>query len=209
MREELKMNKNFNQVYQFKIRLSGIRPPIWRRIQVPETYTFWDLHIAIQDAMGWEDYHLHEFEIVNPPTGLKVNIGIPCNTYRRDILSGWEQRIADYFLLLENPLADYVYDFGDNWEHKIRLEKILPKEEGIDYPICVKGKRVCPLEDCGGVFVYAIILEALKNLDTKKREEILERVGLDLEWIGEFDSEHFDVEEVNFRDPNTQVRVIS
>ena len=60
------MKKKFNQVYQFKITLDEIKPPIWRRIQVPETYTFWDLHVAIQDAMGWLDYHLHEFEILNP-----------------------------------------------------------------------------------------------------------------------------------------------
>ncbi len=57
------MKKIFNQVYQFKITLQGIKPPIWRRIQVPETYTFWDLHVAIQDAMGWSDYHLHEFRL--------------------------------------------------------------------------------------------------------------------------------------------------
>jgi len=57
------MKKKFDQVYQFKITLEGIRPPIWRRIQVPETYTFWDFHVAIQDVMGWLDYHLHEFEI--------------------------------------------------------------------------------------------------------------------------------------------------
>jgi len=71
------MKKKFDQVYQFKITLRDIKPPIWRRIQVPETYTFWDLHVAIQDAMGWSDYHLHEFEMVDPSTGLKVNIGIP------------------------------------------------------------------------------------------------------------------------------------
>ena len=71
------MRGRFKKVYQFKITLKGIKPPIWRRIQVPENYTFWDLHVAIQDSMGWEDYHLHEFEILDPSKGLKVNIGIP------------------------------------------------------------------------------------------------------------------------------------
>ena len=66
------MKKKFNQVYQFKITLKGIKPPIWRRIQVPETYTFGEIHIAIQDAMGRIDYHLHEFELVNPSTGLRT-----------------------------------------------------------------------------------------------------------------------------------------
>jgi hypothetical protein len=64
-------------VYQFKITLKGTKPPIWRRIQVPETYTFWDLHVAIQDAMGWDDYHLHEFIFTLPITKIEVHIGIP------------------------------------------------------------------------------------------------------------------------------------
>ncbi|MCK4309391.1 MAG: plasmid pRiA4b ORF-3 family protein, partial [Candidatus Atribacteria bacterium] len=71
------MKKKFDQVYQFKIVLKDIKPSIWRRIQVPKTYTFYDLHVAIQDAMRWYDGHLHEFEITNPLTGLKTLIGIP------------------------------------------------------------------------------------------------------------------------------------
>jgi hypothetical protein len=63
------MNKKYARVFQFKISLKGIKPPIWRRIQVPHTYTFWDLHVAVQDAMGWADTHLHYFEVVNPSTG--------------------------------------------------------------------------------------------------------------------------------------------
>ena len=71
------MKRKFTRIYQFKITLEGIRPPIWRRIQVPETYTFWDLHVAIQDAMGWLDYHLHEFAIIDSATGSTVDIGFP------------------------------------------------------------------------------------------------------------------------------------
>ena len=66
------MKKKYKQVYQFKIALKGIKPPIWRRIQVPETYTFWDLHVAIQDIVGWSDYPLHEFEMVNSSAGLRT-----------------------------------------------------------------------------------------------------------------------------------------
>ena len=62
--------------YQFKITLKGIDPPIWRRIQVPARYTFWDLHVAIQDSMGWLDYHLHMFRLPDPNTGQPVEIGI-------------------------------------------------------------------------------------------------------------------------------------
>ena len=81
------MKKKYNQVYQFKITLKGIKPPIWRRIQVPETYTFWELHLAIQNAMSWIDRHLHEFELVNHETGLKQFIGTPNEDFGDEVLS--------------------------------------------------------------------------------------------------------------------------
>lgn len=194
------MKKKFNQVYQFKITLQGIKPPVWRRIQVPPTYTFWDLHVAIQDVMGWSDYHLHEFEIMNPSTGLKVNIGLPDDEFGRKVLVGWNQKIADYFSI-ENPRADYVYDFGDNWEHKITLEKILPREENVDYPVCIKGKRACPPEDVGGIGGYEDFIEIIKNPDHEEYEEMLEWAG------GEFDPEQFDCEEVSFNDPGKRLKM--
>jgi len=194
------MRKKFNQVYQFKITLKGIKPPIWRRIQVPETYTFWDLHVVIQDAMDWSDYHLHEFEMVNPSTGSEVNIGIPDEDFGRKVLPGWKEKIANYFSM-ENRSAGYVYDFGDNWIHKIQLEKILPTEKNINYPICIKGKRTCPPEDCGGIWGYEELLEIIRNPNHEEYEEMREWVG------GEFDPEHFDVKEVSFDDPDKRRKI--
>lgn len=194
------MKKKFNQVYQFKITLQGIKPPIWRRIQVPQTCTFWDIHVAIQDVMGWSDYHLHEFEIMNPSTGLEVNIGLPDDEFGKKVLVGWNQKIADYFSM-ENPYADYVYDFGDNWEHKIKLEKILPKEKNVDYPICIKGKRACPPEDVGGIWGYEEFLDIIKDPDHEEHEEMLEWAG------GEFDPDHFDCEDVSFDDPARRLKI--
>jgi len=194
------MKKKFNQVYQFKITLQGIKPPIWRRIQVPETYTFWDLHVAIQDAMGWLDYHLHEFEILNPATDSMVNIGLPDDDFAKRVLLGWNQKIADYFTM-ENPSANYMYDFGDGWEHKIQLEKILPREKDVIYPVCIKGKRACPPEDCGGVGGYENFLEIIKNPEHDEYEEMLE-------WAGEaYDPEHFDPKEVKFDDPDKRRKI--
>ena len=191
------MKKKYNQVYQFKITLEGIRPPIWRRIQVPETYTFLDLHVAIQDAMGWSDYHLHLFEVGDPSTGMKIEIGIPEKEFGEygETLQERNKKIADYFSM-ENRTADYVYDFGDNWEHKIQLEKILPREKNVNYPVCIKGKRACPPEDCGGIWGYEELLEIIKNPEHEEHEEMLEWLG------GEFDPEDFDVEEVSFDDPD-------
>ena len=189
------MKKKFNQVYQFKITLKDIKPLIWRRIQVPKTYTFWDLHIAIQDSMGWFDSHLHEFEITNPLTGLKTLIGIPGEDFvDYKVLPGWKIKIADYFLR-EKRSANYIYDFGDNWEHEITLEKILPKENNVTYPLCVKGERACPPEDCGGSYGYENFLEIIRNPNDEQHEEMLEWIG------GEFDSEHFDPNEIVFDDP--------
>ena len=189
------MKKKFKQVYQFKIVLKYSKPPIWRRIRVPETYTYWDLHVAIQDAMGWGDYHLHEFEMFNPSTDLVENIGIPYKDFGREVLPGWKQKIESYFSM-ENPEADYIYDFGDNWEHKIQLEKILTREKGVNYPVCIKGKRACPPEDCGGIWGYEEFLEAIKDPTHQEHKEMLEWVG------GEFDPEHFDMNEISFDDPD-------
>ncbi|MCK4613418.1 MAG: plasmid pRiA4b ORF-3 family protein [Thermoplasmata archaeon] len=194
------MKKRFDHVYQFKISLKGAKPPIWRRIQVPETYSFWDLHVAIQDAMGWDDYHLHEFEIVNPSTGAKMRIGLPEGDYDEEVLPGWKQKISHYFSM-EKPLAGYIYDFGDWWEHRIRLEKIVPRDKDIDYPICIKGKRACPPEDCGGISRYYEFLETIKDPENKEHEDMLEWVG------GGFDPERFDPEEVGFDDPAARRRI--
>jgi len=196
------MKKKFDQVYQFKITLKDIKPLIWRRIHVPKTYTFWDLHIAIQNVMGWYDSHLHEFEIVNPLSGTKTIIGIPNDdedfaNYKT--LPGWKQKISDYFSK-KNQSANYIYDFGDNWEHKIILEKILPKENNITYPLCVKGERACPPEDCGGTYGYEDFLKIIRDPDDEQHERMLEWIG------GEFDSEHFNPKEVIFDDPAERLK---
>lgn len=194
------MREKYNRVYQFRIRLEDIEPDIWRVIQVPETYSFWDLHIAIQDAMGWHDYHLHEFILINSLSGKKSRIGIPPEEILDDeTIPGWKEMIADYFSL-ENKSAIYIYDFGDNWQHNVTLEEILPKEEKQDYPRCIDGQRACPPEDCGSIPGYEDILEILDNPDDEEYEETLEWLG------GEYDPEHFDPAEVHFDDPEERFK---
>ena len=193
------MKKKFDKIYQFKITLRDSKPPIWRRIQVPDTYTFWDLHIAIQDVFGWSDYHLHEFEMIHPSSKRKVKIGFPDEDFGRDILPNWKQKIYDYFSM-ENKKSDYLYDFGDSWEHEITLEKILASEKGVNYPKCVKGKRAGPPEDCGGIWGYEEFLEAIKDPEHEQHNEMLEWIG------GEFDSEYFDPNEITFDDPDKRLK---
>ena len=197
------MKKKYNQVYQFKITLKGTKPPIWRRILVPETYTFWDLHVAIQDAMGWEDYHLHEFTLLSPKTGRKVKIGIPSDEdadFGWKVLADWNQKIAHYFSS-DNSKADYVYDFGDGWEHSIKLEKILPRETGVAYPRCIDGRGACPPEDCGGIGGYAEFLEAIGDPANELHEDMLDWVG------GSFDPDDFDPNDVEFEDPDSRFKL--
>jgi len=190
------MKKKYDNVYQFKITLVDTKPSIWRRIQVPETYSFWDLHVAIQDAMGWDDYHLHQFEMTNPSTGLKVNIGITPeeSLFDEEILPDLKQKIAKFFSL-ENKVASYIYDYGDDWVHKIKLEKILHRDINLEYPICITGKRACPPEDCGGIWGYEDLQRIISDPDNEEHEEMMDWLG------GEFDPEHFDAKEVNFHDP--------
>jgi hypothetical protein len=190
------MKKKFERVFQFKVTLKGIKPAVWRRFQVPESYTFWDLHVAIQDVFGWDDYHLHEFELMNPESGEIAAIGIPegMGLFEREILAGWKQRISAWFSK-DYRSALYTYDFGDEWEHLVKLEKILPREAKKKYPVCVAGKRACPPEDCGGVWGYGDFLKVLKDPDNEEYEDMLNWVG------GKFDPEHFDPQKVRFTDP--------
>ncbi|MCK4393963.1 plasmid pRiA4b ORF-3 family protein [Candidatus Bipolaricaulota bacterium] len=179
-------------VFQFKIELLGVEPLIWRRIRVPGDYTFWDLHVAIQDAMGWLDYHLHAFRIV----GSSVVIGIPDieGDDPPDFRPGWEVGVRDVFLH-GSPLALYEYDFGDSWFHEVRLEGVYDVEKEVVYPRCLDGARRCPPEDCGGTYGYEDFLRAIGDPTDPEHDSLLEWIG------GSFDPEEFDPSKVHFDDP--------
>ncbi|MFN2315317.1 MAG: plasmid pRiA4b ORF-3 family protein [Gemmatimonadales bacterium] len=112
---------------EFTVTLLEVEPPVWRRIEVPASYTFWDLHVAIQDAMGWLDYHLHLFRVRDDITGATAEIGIPNpDPFLGDPawLPGWEVPVTGY---LDEPgdRATYEYDFGDGWVHEVELVAIV------------------------------------------------------------------------------------
>lgn len=196
----LPLSKAFNNVLQLKIGLKGAKPPIWRRIQIPADYTFWDLHVAIQNAMGWEDVHIHEFSLKDSKTGALLQIGIPAE-YESNLglpgiepIYGWTCRVSDY-LTADNPRAQYEYDFGDSWVHEILLEETLPRTVGIEYPVCIKGKRACPPEDSGGIPGYQGMLNILADTDHPEYRSLME-------WLGEeFDPAAFDKSNIEFLDP--------
>jgi hypothetical protein len=173
-------------------------PPIWRTIQVPGTYSFWDLHVAIQDSMGWLDYHLHLFRVSRPGTSDAVQIGIPDeDAFEGDepILPGWEVPIASYFTH-PGAVAKYEYDFGDGWEHEVTLEAIVPRQKGRRYPSCLAGERACPPEDCGGVGGYEDLMAVMRDPTHEAYESTLRWLG-----GGRFDPERFDAKAVKFDHP--------
>ncbi|MFT5234397.1 MAG: hypothetical protein ACI9UK_001981 [Candidatus Krumholzibacteriia bacterium] len=148
------------EVFQLRVELLMMPLPIWRSIILPTRADFWDLHIAIQDAMGWEDRHLHQFTVDNPETGERQLIGVPDdnNYYGGDeILSGWEQPVAPYLNEGGHP-ALYTYDFGDDWQHSVVLEGTMNDAGPEALPRCVAGEGICPPEDCGGVLVCKSLL---------------------------------------------------
>jgi hypothetical protein len=163
---------------------------------VPVTYTFWDLHVAIQDAMGWKDCHLHEFELVNPTTGESVRLGIPDDEVldERPTLPGWHVPAASY-LHAEGARLKYLYDFGDSWEHEVTFEGVYPAEPRVRYPRCLDGARACPPEDVGGPWGYEEFVESIVDPEHEQHEDMLRWVG------GQFDAEAFTAGQVRFDDP--------
>lgn len=188
--------------YRFDIRLEGIEPPIWRRIRVPGDYTFWDLHVAIQDAMGWLDCHLHQFLVRNPETGAPEQIGIPDDESFVDeepCLAGWEVPIAGYFIDA-NDTATYEYDFGDDWRHAVKFEGTHELRQGERALACLAGERRCPPEDCGGIYRYTELLDILANPRHEEHQSMLEWLG------GSYDPESFLAATVKFDDPRARWR---
>ena len=171
------------QVFQFRIELRGAQPPIWRRIQV-EDCSLESLHLAIQGAMGWQLSHLYEFEVRGqrytfvPP----VDDGWDTDDESEDATS---VRISELLPANQRLQLRYLYDFGDSWEHVVKLEQVLSTTPGTKYPLCLAGARACPPEDCGGIHGYFNFVEALADPKHDRHEELLD-------WHGPYNPESFD-----------------
>lgn len=182
------MTRKPTQIYQIKVTLDDTHPPVWRRVQVPGSTSLLGLHHVLQEVMGWQDYHLHQFTIADQYYGDPENdewgeLGLmPETRYQlSQVIPG------------EGFCFHYEYDFGDSWWHTLLVEKIVPAEPGVRYPTCLKGRRACPPEDVGGVWGYESFLEAIRDPRHPEHEEYLEWIG------GQFDPEAFDLEAVNAR----------
>lgn len=173
-------------ICQIKVTLSGLRPPIWRRVLVPADLRLDRLHGVLQIAMGWSNAHLHQFigrtTCYRDPRfggGRDTEVRDECKATVGDILPAVRSK------------AVYEYDFGDSWYHELALEKRLAPEPGVAYPRCTGGRRACPPEDCGGVYGYADLLTVLADPAHEDYETFLEQFD------GPFDAEAFDADVVN------------
>jgi len=188
------------EIFVFHVRLAEIAPAIWRRLEVRAEGTFWHLHCAIQDAMPWDDTHLHEF--VFPAGDEKTRIGLPgLDEFEDDqeLLASWETPLKDWFVAVP-ARCFYVYDFGDDWVHNITLESRRPAESGGRYPRCTAGERRCPPEDVGGPRGYSEFLEAVSDRRHSEHRSSLEWVG------GPWDPEYFRPGDIKFTKPAIRLR---
>jgi len=168
------------QIFQLRISLADVTPEVWRRVALPGAYTLDRVHRVIQYAMGWQNCHLHSFEVEG------IQYGQPDPEGELELRDEMETRL-DAVAGKDSHLA-YTYDFGDWWEHDVAVEAIYPAEPDERYPVCLEGERACPPEDVGGAYGYAGFLAALADPTHPDHLEMRE-------WIGKpFDPELFDPE---------------
>jgi hypothetical protein len=154
------------------VQLDDVAPPIWRRLAAPTTTTLKGLHDLLQAAMGWQDYHLWEFEVgssrygdpdpeyeTNPPTQRAAGVKLSALIARGDLT------------------FTYIYDFGDNWRHTVKIEGVEPSRPHMPYPCFVEGVHRCPPEDVGGTPGYEAFMEAVTTPRHPERRTMLDWYG--------------------------------
>jgi hypothetical protein len=171
------------EVISLKVTLRGIRPPIWRRLEVPSRLSLAGLHDAIQAAMGWGGHHLSVFDVAGRRYGNPTAVDDVADDKRLTVGGVLKSGIRRF---------TYTYDFGDDWEHDIVIEGKKAAMGGRRYPACTAGKRNCPPDDCGGIWGYRDLLAALANPSRSETHEWSE-------WMEGFDPEHFSVEILDAR----------
>lgn len=150
------VDEQVEKVYQFTITLKYSNPPIWRSILVPEHYTLTELNNAIQAVMEWGvgDGHLWQF-----------------GDYGREINK--KRKITDIFNVINKQIL-YIYDFGDDWQHIVKLEAVKPADPNVTYPKCIAGRQAAPPCCSGGIYGFYAMLKIIKNPSHPEYEETWE-----------------------------------
>lgn len=176
-RRERRSQLPFKNVMQVLIELEGVEPVVWRRLLIPETFFWSDLHTVLQAAMGWAMEHDHEF-ILEEKNGHEVDHELLGNTPVLSTVKAGES-------------FEYLYDPEDKWTHKVTIEEVTPRTKFMDYPVCVGGENACPPEECGGPKGYEDLLACLEDPTSEDHENVMEWTG------GFFDPTGFDANYVN------------
>lgn len=181
--------------FRIRIDLQRTKPPVWRRVEVPGEILLPRLHEVIQAAMGWTDSHLHRFRTSNDRNA-------PEFLTQFDLDEGDEGMLEDN-VRLDQVIADegdrlwYDYDFGDDWKHLLRVEKVLDGPPSA--PVCVGGKLACPPEDCGGVWGYSELADWVRSdYDDTLRPEVFDSAEEGHAWLPDgWHPDAFDIDETN------------
>jgi len=174
------------RIYQLHVALDDIQPTIWRRLWVADTLTLAKLDRIVQAAMGWTNSHLHEFKIAGK------RYGIPDDEWPDDDPAS-DDRQSHVSAVLGDSVNEfsYLYDFGDHWQHTVKVEKLLKPNEINTWPTCLGGQNACPPEDVGGIGGYMEFLEAVRDPMHEEHIAMWRWSG------GPFDPAGFDVNAAN------------
>lgn len=173
-------------IARLKITLDHVKPAVLRRIEVPFDIRLDRLHLTIQATMGWTNSHLYELRAGD----VGWSTPYPDADWSGDFLDARKARLGDVLEDLGTKKLVYLYDFGDGWEHTIKVERLDDPEPGVRYPRLIEVRGRCPPEDCGGPWGYAELLEAIKDPAHERHAELTQ-------WIGDdFDPDADDAEEL-------------
>jgi len=169
-------------IVRLEITLDDARPQVIRRIEVPLAIRLDRLHLVLQAALGWTNSHLYELRAQH------VGWGVPDPDWSDGPLDARKARLADVLEDIGARTLHYLYDFGDGWEHTIRIERVGPAIPGILYPRLLDAIGRCPPEDVGGIPGYDVFLAALADPEHERHAELAEWIG-----HGAFDPRDVDV----------------
>ena len=164
-------------IAQLKITLDDVKPAVVRHVEVPFDIRLDRLHLTIQTAMGWTNSHLYEIRAGD----VGWSTPYPDAEWTGDFLDARKARLGDILQDIGTKTLAYLYDFGDGWEHAIKVERLTNPEPGVLYPRLIAVSGRCPPEDCGGPWGYADLLDAIKNPKHERHAELTEWIGDDFD----------------------------
>lgn len=172
---------------------------------------FWDLHMAIQDAMSWDNAYLHEFIISDPHMQPDLKIGIPIDDGflepEEEADLGWMCDLSSLFIDIGDKAINY-YDFGDGWACDVILEGVFFASKKVKYPRCVAGERAVPPEDCGGIGGYYNLLDVLADPTHEEHKHLLQWLKGTRPRKGLYEPDVFEPEKVKFRNAQKMLDIM-